>query len=467
MNHLQFFKNFLGHENVTDDPHELHVYGKDWTKVYTPQPLCVIFPTSTQQVSEILKYCNEYQLPVVPSGGRTGLAGGAVAKNHEVVLSLEKMRKLGEVDTMAQTLRVEAGAITEQVHEHCKPYGLIWPVDFASKGSSQVGGNIATNAGGVKVIRYGLTRNWVLGLTVVLMDGTILKLNGALEKNNTGIDLRQIFIGTEGVMGVITEAILKLAPLQGPSEVFFFGLKDLSKVFELFLKCRESGFTLNAFECLSHECLQTVLKLSKKSSPLQQAHAQYVLLEIEKPLQGDQRADSTEWLASLFEAHDAQESIVEDAVLAQSPKEAAELWSLRERISESLAATGLLHKHDIALPIDQLKNFLENWSHDLSKNYPILKPYIFGHIGDGNLHVNLMKPESMPVEEFKTICAQADSNMFGWIKKYQGSVSAEHGIGLLKKHLLAYSRTETEIEYMKSMKKLFDPKGLLNPEKIF
>src|SRR6478736_5514871 len=195
---------------VTTDAADLAEYGKDWTKVYAPKPSVAVFPRTTEEVAKVLRLANELDVAVVPSGGRTGLAGGAMAPNGEVVLSLARMRRMDPVDLLGATVRVQAGAITEAVHQHAAAHGLTWPVDFASKGSSQVGGNIATNAGGVKVIRYGLTRQWVLGLEVVLADGSILELNGALEKNNTGIDLRQLFIGSEGVLGVVTEATLKL-----------------------------------------------------------------------------------------------------------------------------------------------------------------------------------------------------------------------------------------------------------------
>jgi FAD/FMN-containing dehydrogenase len=444
------------------EPTDLVAYGKDWTKVYEPKPSAIAFPQSTSEVSTLLKFCFDQNIAVVPSGGRTGLAGGAVAAKGELVLSLEKMRKLGEIDPLALTLQCEAGAITEAVHEYCKPAGLTWPVDFASKGSSMVGGNIATNAGGVKVIRYGLTRNWVLGLTVVLMNGEVLTLNGSLEKNNTGIDLRQLFIGTEGILGVITETILKLAPLPKESDVFFFALKDLNAVFDLFRATRQSGFTVNAYECLSNACLEVVTHHRKLSQPFSEAHSQYVLLEIERPETHDAQTKLEAWLADLFE-----KNLVQDAVLAQSPKEAQNLWAMREGISESLADAGLLHKHDISLPIHRLQAFIEQWTADLDANYPGLKPYIFGHIGDGNLHVNLMKPAEMSLQEFHDHCKKADENMFAWIQKYEGSVSAEHGIGLLKKHLLKYTRSETEIALMKQMKQVFDPKNLLNPGKIF
>ncbi len=445
----------FGSTFYSTDPEDLREYGKDWTKVHEPDPTVVCFPQSTEQVSRLLKLCNQNEIAVVPSGGRTGLSGGAVAAKKEVVLSFEKMRKIGAVDELAQTLWCEAGAVTEAIHLAAKTHGLTWPINFASSGSSTVGGNIATNAGGVKVIRYGLTRNWVLGLTVVLMNGEILKLNGSLEKNNTGVDFRQIFIGTEGVYGVVTEAILKLAPLPKESEVFLFALKDLSKVFELFKTVRRANFTINAYECFSDECLHVVLKHRKLASPFSASQAYYVLIEAEKPVDEN-------WLQGLFDS-----GLVEDAVQAQSPKEAQNLWAMREGISESLAATGLLHKHDISLPIARLQEFIENWTRDLKNQYSGIMPYIFGHIGDGNLHVNLMKPASMDVPAFRKICADVDQNLFTWIHKYEGSVSAEHGIGLLKKHLLCYTRTPEEIAIMMKMKTVFDPKGLLNPGKIF
>jgi FAD/FMN-containing dehydrogenase len=443
------------------DSGDLATYGRDWTKVHTPNPLVICFPESTAEVSHLLKLCHQNGVAVVPSGGRTGLAGGAVAANGECVLSLSRMRKIGNLDPLALTLEVEAGVVTEAVHEHLKPEGLTWPIDFASKGSSTVGGNIATNAGGVKVIRYGLTRNWVLGLTVVLMSGEVLRLNGSLEKNNTGVDLRQLFIGTEGIFGIITEAVLKLAPLSKESDVFFFALPGLGPVFDLFSEARKSGFLLNAFECLSNDCLQIVLQNRGWSSPLRETHEYYVLMEIERPERSGGREALEQWLSGLFE-----NGLVQDAVLAQSPKEAQTLWAMREGISESLSSLGMLHKHDISLPIHRLKEFIEKWTQDLSANYPGLKPYIFGHIGDGNLHVNLLKPNEMDPAEFKAACGKADARMFGWIQEFEGSVSAEHGIGLLKKHLLAYTRTEAEIELMRRFKGVFDPKGLMNPGKI-
>src|SRR5215468_10132060 len=238
------FRAALPAEIFVDDAAELAELGRDWTRVYAPHPTAAVFPRSTDEVSRILALASEHRVPVVPSGGRTGLAGGAVAAKQELVLSLARMRRIDPIDELGQTLRVQAGAVTQAVHEHCAEHGLTWPVDFASKGSSQVGGNIATNAGGVRVIRYGLTRQWVLGLEVVLASGEVLELNGALEKNNTGFDLRQLFIGSEGTLGVITEATLKLARLPARSDVMLFAVADLAGVLALFRAARKAPFTL-------------------------------------------------------------------------------------------------------------------------------------------------------------------------------------------------------------------------------
>lgn len=450
-----FPKDFL-----TEDPAEKAAFGRDWTKVYDPNPSAVAFPRTTPEVSSLLKLCSEHGIAVVPSGGRTGLSGGAVAAQGELVLSLTRMNRMEAVDTLSQTVRVQAGAVTEAVHQHCAPHGLTWPVDFASKGSSHVGGNIATNAGGVKVIHYGMSREWVLGLQVVLMSGEVLEPNGALEKNNTGLDLRQLFIGSEGTLGIITEATLKLSRVPQKLDVFFFALKDMSAVFKLFAEARRAPFELMAFETLSHPCLEVVTRHLKLHSPFAGQHGAYVLLEAQTPSESEaQKLQS--WLESLFE-----KGLVEDGTQAQSPREAQDLWKLREGISESLAATGLLHKNDIALPIAELETFIAEMTELFSKRHSRFGLYVFGHIGDGNLHVNTMKPEDTEKSAFLAECKQADQALFALVQKHHGSISAEHGIGLLKKDALKFSKSPGELALMKQIKQVFDPKGLLNPGKI-
>ncbi len=443
----------------TTDSHEMMEYGKDWTKVYVPNPLCIAFPRTTEEVSRLLKLCSRHSVPVVPSGGRTGLAGGAVAAKKELVLSLKRMNKMGTVNPMSRTVRVEAGAVTEAVHHHCKPYGLTWPVDFASKGSSHVGGNIATNAGGVNVIRYGLTRQWVLGLEVVTANGDILELNGALEKNKTGLDLRQFFIGSEGVLGVITAATLKLAPLPGPEDVFLFAVPTLEAVLEFFKLARAAPLTLQAFEFFTDHCLARVTKHLGLRPPFSTPSSHYVLVEIERPAE---EGVTEEWLESVLASE-----IVTDGTMAQSPRECEEFWKLREGISESLSSTGFPHKNDVSLPVTELRGFCAELDSFFKANYPGVEICNFGHIGDGNLHINVMKPENESIDDFKSRTKKVDRQMFELIRKHHGSISAEHGIGLLKKEFLPYTRTPHEISLFRQIKKVFDPQSILNPGKIW
>jgi FAD/FMN-containing dehydrogenase len=368
------------------------------------------------------------------------------------------MNAMGPVDVLGRTVRVEAGAVTQAVHEHCQASGLTWPVDFASKGSSQVGGNIATNAGGIRVIRYGLTRSWVAGLEVVLPSGQVLHLGDALEKDNTGIDLRQLFIGSEGILGVIVAATLRLTRPPGDTRVMLFAVPDLAGVVRLFRAAREAPMTLDAFEFFTDKCLARVTRHRKLVSPLSEAASHYVVLEAEWP--DDAAAEA--WLTGLFE-----EGLVTDGTMAQHATQAASLWSLRESISESLSGTGLPHKNDIALPIAALEDFCRDLETTIGERYPTYEVCLFGHIGDGNLHVNIMKPDDLDKAAFLAKTSEVDRSMFELVKRYRGSISAEHGIGLLKKPYLGYTRSTEEIALMRGIKKAFDPKGILNPGKVF
>lgn len=451
---------------VSQEASDLAEYGRDWTRVYAPAPSAIAFPRTTDEVSRLLAICDQERVAVVPSGGRTGLAGGAVAPAGEIVLSLARMRGMGEVDRLGGTVRVQAGAVTEAVHEHCAPHGFTWPVDFASKGSSTVGGNIATNAGGVKVIRYGLTRQWVLGLEVVLASGQVLEIGGALEKNNTGLDLRQLFIGSEGTLGVVTEATLKLARLPGTTAVMLLGVHDVAAVLALFREARQAPFALAAYEFFSQRCLDRLQSHRKLRPPIAEPCDYYVLIEAE--VDGSTEADSARllerlepWISGVFES-----GLARDGTLAQHGTQARELWALREGISESLSATGLPHKNDVALPIAELDAFCKELDDVFARRYPGWEICLFGHVGDGNLHINVMKPEAMSREEFFAKTKEADRDLFELVKAHHGSISAEHGIGLLKKPYLSYSRSEAEIAVMRHVKRALDPHGTLNPGKV-
>ncbi|MBX3205230.1 MAG: FAD-binding oxidoreductase [Labilithrix sp.] len=463
---LERIKGGVPADFLSEDPSDLVEYGRDWTRVVAPAPSAIAFPRSTEEVSRLLAMCNEAGVAVVPSGGRTGLAGGALAANGEIVLSLAKMRRMDEVDRLGATVRVQAGAITEAVHAHAAPHGLTWPVDFASKGSSTVGGNIATNAGGVKVIRYGLTRQWVLGLEVVLASGEVLAAPAALEKNNTGLDLRQLFIGSEGTLGVITEATLKLTRLPGVTTVMLFGVRDVAAVLRLFRDARSGPFTIAAYEFFSQRCLDRVMAHRKLRPPLSAPSNYYVLLEVEGD--GSAEADAARlaeklepWIERVF-----ADGLADDGTLAQHSGEARDLWALREGISESLSATGLPHKNDVSLPIAALDAFSADLEQLFAQRYPGWEICLFGHVGDGNLHINVMKPEAMDRAEFFARTKDADRDLFAVVQRHGGSISAEHGIGVLKKPFLSFSRSEAEMNVMRAVKRALDPNGILNPGKI-
>ncbi len=449
---------FLNPAQILLDPESCAFHAQDWSKILKPNTSAVVFPESTQEVSRILALAHSLGVPIVPSGGRTGLSGGAVATNGEVVLSLLRMNKIGALHKGALSLQVEAGAITESVHLHCAPYGLTWPVDFASKGSSTIGGNLATNAGGVRVIRYGNARNWVLGMTVVTMDGTVHSFNSELEKNNTGYDFRQLLAGSEGTLGVITEATLKLCPLPGQTLVAMVPLASFSKLLELFAFVRNRFPALSAFECLDAASMKAVLEHFSLPLPVQTGGKVYALLEIE----------NTEWNAAepaLMEI--LAEGIAPDAILARTEKEARALWRYREGVAESILHGHEVHQEDVSVPVSRLQEFYSEIEARYAQMLPGFRVFFFGHIGDGNLHIFIQKPKELDSKTFRARAHEADQGLFEILRSLGGSVSAEHGIGLLKKHALPFSRSLAEIELMRGVKKVFDPKGLLNPGKIF
>jgi FAD/FMN-containing dehydrogenase len=445
---------------LSRDPDDLAVYGRDWTRAYSPAPIAVARPRSTDEVARLVALCRQHRQPIVPSGGRTGLAGGAVAQRGELVLSLDRMTRIHSIDEIGRTVRVEAGAVTERVHAECAAHGLFWPIDLASKGSSQVGGNLATNAGGVKVIRYGHARQWVLGLVVVLASGDVLDLGGPVEKDNTGPDLRQLFIGSEGTLGIITEATLKLTRLPDRVRVALFGLDSIDAGLALFAEARRAGLALTAYELFTDKCMARLRAHRGIAPPLPGASACYVLIEAEASEAGEDRLEA--WTETALAARG-----VEAGVLAQSAAQAQSLWRLREGISESLGATGLPHKNDVALPIAALARFCRDLEEVFAARYPGWEICLFGHVGDGNIHINVMKPDGMSRDEFFRLTGEADHAVFELVERYGGSISAEHGIGLVKKEYLAYSRSPAEIALMRTLKRALDPDNLLNPGKIF
>lgn len=458
---------------VTTEDDLLH-YGRDWTRVQTPAPSAVVFPTSTSDVSAVMRWAHAHAVAIVPSGGRTGLAGGAVAANGEVVLSLERMRQMGGVDTVGQTLWVQAGAITQQVHAHAATSGLFWPVDFASKGSSQIGGNLSTNAGGIRVVRYGSASKWVRGLEVVLADGRVVNTGAALEKDNTGLDLGALFLRSEGTLGIICSATLKLCALPQPSATLFVATPSLHAASSLFLAARNAPFELAAFEVLTDACLDVVTAHRSLSRPFQTRSPVYAVIEFEAgkgapPIAGSDALAS--WLSQQLDA-----GLVDDGAIGDSAQKTSALWALREGISESLSARGRVHKNDVSVPVKDVPAFVHALSGLYEEAAPALEVFIFGHMGDGNLHLNLVAPreevcahEGIPAVTDAVFFAQtqaADAAVYPLIARFGGSVSAEHGVGTLKREALAFTRGPVERELMADIKRTLDPKGILNPGKI-
>ncbi len=450
---------------VSIDPADLLQYGRDWTRDWTPAPSAVTWPRSTAEVVEVLHISRHFGVHVVPSGGRTGLAGGAVARQGEVVLSLERMNRIDPVDELGQTVRVQAGAITQIVQEHCERAGLTWPIDLAAKGSSTIGGNLATNAGGLNVVRYGHARHWVLGLQVVLASGEVVEVGGALEKDNTGLDLRQLFIGSEGTLGIVTEATLKLTRVPGKLDVLLFGVDGLPAALRLLREVRQGApGLLHAFEYFTDFCASQVVEHRKLPWPLRNRPHAYVLVELEAP----DAAVLEFWLGVALGVPG-----VSDGVVAQSSKQARELWAYREDITASLSAAaqrhgvGAPHKNDVALPLALLEAFCAELDGDWRQTRKAWPLALFGHLGDGNLHLNTLPPAGLPPTDWPSACATADRELFALVRRHGGSISAEHGVGLVKKPYLHLTRSPAEIAVMRAVKAALDPDNFLNPGKIF
>ncbi|MGB0496550.1 MAG: FAD-binding oxidoreductase [Kangiellaceae bacterium] len=456
--HIELLREIVGSDYLLNDKDSLDHYGQDWSRLYSPSTSLVVRPANTQEVSAVIKVANEYNIAVVPSGGRTGLSGGAVATDGEIVLSLERLNQISNFNKIDRSVTCGAGVITEQLQNYAIEQGLYYPVDFASAGSSQIGGNIATNAGGIKVLKYGLTRDWVVGLTVVTASGKILNLNNGLVKNATGYDLRHLVIGSEGTLGIVTEAEMQLTKQPIEPTVILLGLENLNDVSNLLVHF-QSELDLLAFEFFSQQALDKVIAHRDLKLPFAESHKFYVLLEFEAS-----NEQVMEQALNAFEIA-AENGWLNDGIISQSESQAKELWQYREGISESISHYPP-YKNDIAVKPSQVSEFLIAVDQFVNNNYPDFENIWFGHIGDGNLHLNILKPAEMPLEEFKATCVKANPEIFAILKQFDGSISAEHGVGLVKKDYLSFSRSSEEINMMQGIKQLFDPQNLLNPGKL-
>lgn len=449
----------IGTDRVLTDAESCAHYGRDWTRVHAPAPAAVVLPGDIAEVQALVRLAMEHRLALVPSGGRTGLSAGAVACNGEVVVALDRLNRIADFNPIDRTVRCGAGVITAQLQAFAEEQGLFYPVDFASSGSSQIGGNISTNAGGIKVIRHGMTRDWVAGLKVVTGTGELLDLNRGLVKNNAGYDLRQLVIGAEGTLGIVVEATMQLGRPPKDLAVLVLGVTDMTAVMRV-LEAYQGVMDLQAFEFFSELALQKVVAHQGLQRPFETRAEFYALLEFEQNTAADM-----EQAMSLFE-HCVEKGWVVDGVVSQSVAQAQSLWRLREDISETISRW-TPYKNDISTTIARVPDFLAEVDAVVSSAYPDFEIVWFGHIGDGNVHLNVLKPDALPMAEFQQRCGEVSRWVFEIVQRYEGSVSAEHGVGLLKKDYLHYTRSAAEIAIMRQIKQVFDPRGIMNPGKIF
>ncbi|MBX8799662.1 FAD-binding oxidoreductase [Ochrobactrum sp. MR28] len=428
---------------------------RDWSDEQGGTPLALVLPRNTQMVSEILKLCNEHHIAVVPQGGLTGLAGGAVPVEGCVLLSLRNMNRIEAINAQAGTMIVEAGVILQTIQESARNAGMNFALDLGARGSCQIGGNISTNAGGNRVIRYGMTRDLVLGLEAVLADGTILSMMNEMPKNNAALDMKHLFIGAEGTMGVVTRAVLRLRPGVGGANAAVVALENFDNALNLlnYAQKRLSG-RVTAFEAMWGDYYKTAAKYAR--APLEQGYPLYVLMD----MQGAEPDTEAELFQSVLE-HALEEGWIADAAIAQSHREAEEFWTMRDAIAEIMTHEGPCIGFDVSVPQTQIGAAVDAIQAALEERYPGIQSLFFGHVGDCNFHIDVTKytdfePKERIIEDI----------VYDIIRSFKGSVSAEHGIGLHKKPWLHYSRSAAELQVLKTLKAALDPHNILNPGKV-
>lgn len=456
----------LGEDTVITNPDEMEPWLVDWRGIYKGGAQAVVRPVSTAQVAQCLKLCNDHRVPVVPRGGNTGLCGGATpdASPANVVLSLDRMNRIRSIDTIANTLVADAGCILGNLRRAAEAEGRMLPLSLAAEDSSQIGGNVATNAGGVNVVRYGMTRELVLGIEAVLPSGEIYNGLQTLRKDNTGYDLKQLFIGSEGTLGVITGVALKLYPLTRVRSVVLAAVESPQQALELFrLVYGECGSRLQAFEFFTEECLGLVLEqVEGLQRPFREAHGGYVLVELADT--ADEAALQAVLESVIGKA--LEDGLCRDAVVSASLSQLHDLWRLREEISEAQRADGPHLKHDISLPIERIPEFMAQAERKVNEVAPGCRLFVFGHFGDGNLHYNVSRPAGAD----RSWAAQWESRVadavFAEVARFGGSISAEHGIGQLKRHAFHHHKDPMHIRLMVQIKQIFDPNSIMNPGKL-
>jgi FAD/FMN-containing dehydrogenase len=456
----------VGETHAVRDPADMAPYLTEWRDRYQGKAAAVLKPGSTDEVSAILKCANETLTAIVPQGGNTGLVGGQIPfeSGDEVVVSLERLTHVRDIDLASNTMTVEAGLVLQAAQQVAASAGRLFPLSLASEGSCQIGGVLATNAGGVAVLAYGNARDLALGLEVVLADGRVLHGLKRLRKDNTGYDLKDLFIGSEGTLGIITAAVLRLFPKPVERVTCIAGVSELDRATAFFARAYEAaGSMLTAFEILPRVGIEFVLKHADRTrDPLSAPHPWYLLFEFSSPRESDEPRSIAETL--LQDGIEAEE--IADAAIASSLTQAGELWRLRELMSEMQKHEGGSIKHDVSVPVALVPEFIVRANQLVELMIPGARPVPFGHLGDGNIHYNVSQPPGMDKAVFLANWEALNAAVHEIVLDLGGSISAEHGIGRMKRDLLPHAKDKLALELMRKIKASFDPNGILNPGKL-
>lgn len=461
---IAHFHEILSDSSMVQDADDLAFYNEDWMRKYRGESRLTLKPRTVEQVSRILQYCNEQKLAVVPQGGNTGLVGGSVPVFDEIVVSVANLSKVRAFDETSGILKADAGVVLENADNFLAEHGYIFPLDLGAKGSCHIGGNVATNAGGLRLLRYGSLHGSVLGLEAVLPNGQVLSSIDALRKDNTGYDLKQLFIGSEGTLGIITGVSILCPPRPKNFNVAFLGLSDYESLKKCFVKAKsELGEILSAFELMDLKSQKLAEHHLKLAHPLADEHQFYVLIETSGSNGSHDEEKLQAFLESAFE-----DEVIQDGVIAQDETQLKTLWSWREQIPEASTIGGGVYKYDVSLPLNDLYGLVLAVRERLnnagmigdSSDFPVIDAVGYGHVGDGNLHLNVA------VREYnKDVEKLLEPFVYEWVSSKKGSISAEHGVGFQKKNYLHYSKSQNELAVMKQLKQLFDPNAILNPYK--
>ncbi len=456
----------VGPAGLITDAERMQSYLSDWRNAYTGKAAMVVRPASTEEVAAVVRLCHQAAVAIVPQGGNTGLCGGSIPDQSgaQVVLSLTRMNAIRAVDTGNETITVEAGVILQNLQEAAAEAGRLFPLSLGAEGSCTVGGNLATNAGGTAVLRYGNMRDLTLGLEVVLPDGQIWNGLRGLRKDNTGYDLKHLFIGAEGTLGIITAAVLKLYPAPRSTTTAWVALPSTEAAIELIALMRgQFGDRLTGFEMMSRQSVKFVVSHVAGCNDLfAQVHPWYVLIEVSDTLADAGLAEMLETaLADAFERE-----IVLDAVIASNEAQVAGLWAIREGISEAQNHEGPSLKHDISVPVSSIPAFIEVADQRLLEAFPGVRIVAYGHVGDGNLHYNISKPLGSEDAPFKAQAEPIMQLIYDATLQFSGSISAEHGLGQSKREAAVRYKDPLELKLMQAIKTTLDPAGLMNPGKV-